>query len=111
MGVQASEIAGKATCTLTEFSAMGISEEFKEDIREAFEIYDKEKEGKFTKDGLGTILRSLGQNPTEGARVGVVTESKSGSSSLGAARIRGQTTREQGQNGASSPVARAVPRR
>ena len=55
---------------------MGISEEFKEDIREAFEIYDKEKEGKFTKDGLGTILRSLGQNPTEGARVGVVTESK-----------------------------------
>ena len=48
---------------------MGISEEMKEDLREAFEIYDKEKEGKVDKDKLGVILRSLGQNPTEGACV------------------------------------------
>mmetsp|Transcript_65319 Transcript_65319/g.179240 ORF Transcript_65319/g.179240 Transcript_65319/m.179240 type:complete len:179 (-) Transcript_65319:490-1026(-) len=44
---------------------MPLSEDFTEDLKEAFEIYDKEKAGKLDKDTLGVVLRSLGQNPTE----------------------------------------------
>ena len=47
---------------------MPLSEDFTEDLKEAFEIYDKEKAGKLDKDTLGVVLRSLGQNPTEGER-------------------------------------------
>lgn len=37
-----------------------------EDFKEAFEMFDKEKSGKVDKFTLGVVLRSLGQNPSEG---------------------------------------------
>lgn len=46
---------------------MSLSAELKEDLQEAFEIFDKEKVGRIDKATLGIVLRSLGQNPTEGA--------------------------------------------
>ncbi|XP_014787760.1 neo-calmodulin [Octopus bimaculoides] len=35
------------------------------EYREAFTMFDRDKDGKITARELGTVLRSLGQNPTE----------------------------------------------
>ena len=42
-------------------SFIGISTEFKE----AFSLFDKDGDGTVSSSELGTVLRSLGQNPTE----------------------------------------------
>jgi len=44
---------------------MPLSADFVDDLKECFEIYDKEKAGKIDKDTMGSVMRSLGQNPTE----------------------------------------------
>ncbi|XP_029634784.2 neo-calmodulin-like [Octopus sinensis] len=36
-----------------------------EEYREAFTMFDRDKDGRITAKELGTVLRSLGQNPTE----------------------------------------------
>lgn len=36
-----------------------------EQIREAFNVFDKDNDGFITLKELGTVMRSLGQNPTE----------------------------------------------
>ena len=46
--------------TLTQ-SFIGVSTEFKE----AFSLFDKDGDGTVSSSELGTVLRSLGQNPTE----------------------------------------------
>lgn len=35
------------------------------EMREAFDIFDKDKNGKISTKELGTVMRSLGQNPTQ----------------------------------------------
>mmetsp|Transcript_15154 Transcript_15154/g.37914 ORF Transcript_15154/g.37914 Transcript_15154/m.37914 type:complete len:176 (+) Transcript_15154:2-529(+) len=44
---------------------MSLSAVFMEDLKEAFEIFDKEKTGRIDKYTLGAVLRSMGQNPSE----------------------------------------------
>jgi len=45
--------------------AENLSDEKIAEFRAAFEIFDKDKDGKISKKELGTVMRNLGQNPSE----------------------------------------------
>lgn len=45
--------------------AENLSDEKIAEFRTAFEIFDRDKDGKISKKELGTIMRNLGQTPTE----------------------------------------------
>ena len=42
-----------------------LTEEQISEFKEAFSLFDKDKDGTITSRELGTVMRSLGQNPTE----------------------------------------------
>jgi len=42
-----------------------LSEEQIAEFKEAFSLFDKDGDGTITTNELGTVMRSLGQNPTE----------------------------------------------
>jgi len=42
-----------------------LSQEQINEFREAFDLFDKDKDGQITSKELGTVMRSLGQNPTD----------------------------------------------
>ncbi len=42
-----------------------LSEEQIAEFKEAFSLFDKDGDGKITSKELGTVMRSLGANPTE----------------------------------------------
>merc|ERR1712032_88916 len=50
---------------------MGIAE-----FKEAFSLFDKDGDGTITTKELGTVMRSLGQNPTEAELQDMINESK-----------------------------------
>ncbi len=45
--------------------AENLSDERIAEFRAAYEVFDKDKDGKISKKELGTVMRNLGQNPTE----------------------------------------------
>ncbi|XP_061999478.1 uncharacterized protein LOC133716840 [Rosa rugosa] len=42
-----------------------LSPDYKSEFKEAFSLFDKDGDGSITTEELGTVMRSLGQNPTE----------------------------------------------
>lgn len=52
------------------FSVLFLSAEFKE----AFSLFDKDGDGTITTKELGTVMRSLGQNPTEAELQDMINE-------------------------------------
>jgi len=42
-----------------------LSEQQIADCKEAFQLFDRDSDGKITTNELGTVMRSLGQNPTQ----------------------------------------------
>ena len=46
-------------------SKIELTEEQKKEYTQAFEVFDKDKDGFVTRQELKTIMRSLGQNPSE----------------------------------------------
>ena len=44
------------------------------EIKEVFSCYDKDGDGTITTEELGTVMRSLGQNPTEAELQDMVNE-------------------------------------
>ena len=45
--------------------AHGFNQEQLEEYREAFNVFDRDADGKITTGELGVVMRSLGHNPTE----------------------------------------------
>lgn len=43
----------------------GLSDEQKSQFKQAFNLFDTDKDGSITAEELGTVMRSLGQDPTE----------------------------------------------
>lgn len=51
-----------------------LSDEQLDELREAFSIYDINKDGAITTRELGTVMRSLGHNPTEAELLEMIKE-------------------------------------
>lgn len=47
---------------------------FKTEFKEAFSLFDKDGDGTITTKELGTVMRSLGQNPTEAELQDMINE-------------------------------------
>lgn len=44
------------------------------EFKEAFSLFDRDGDGTITTSELGTVMRSLGQNPTEGELQDMINE-------------------------------------
>ena len=51
-----------------------VTEEQKAEFKEAFSVFDKDGDGTITIDELGTVMRMLGQNPTEAELQDMINE-------------------------------------
>ena len=51
-----------------------ISPEFKKQYQDAFEMFDKDKDGAITARELGNMMRSIGQNPTDEEVMAMIKE-------------------------------------
>jgi len=51
-----------------------LTEEQIAEFKEAFSLFDKDGDGTITTKELGTVMRSLGQNPTEAELVDMINE-------------------------------------
>ena len=51
-----------------------LSEEQIAEFKEAFSLFDKDGDGNITTKELGTVMRSLGQNPTEAELQDMINE-------------------------------------
>lgn len=52
----------------------GLTEDQINEFKEAFSLFDKDGDGCITTKELGTVMRSLGQNPTENELQDMITE-------------------------------------
>ena len=67
--------ASSADCSLT-YSRLCLrsTEEQIAEFKEAFSLFDKDGDGTITTKELGTVMRSLGQNPTEAELQDMINE-------------------------------------
>lgn len=56
------------------FKADQLTEEQIAEFKEAFSLFDKDGDGTITTKELGTVMRSLGQNPTEAELQDMINE-------------------------------------
>jgi calmodulin len=54
--------------------AENLSEEKITEFKAAFELFDKDRDGKITVKELGTVMRNLGQNPTDSELTEMINE-------------------------------------
>lgn len=59
---------------VTEDPTRGLTEEQIAEFKEAFSLFDKDGDGTITSKELGTVMRSLGQNPTEAELQDMINE-------------------------------------
>ncbi|XP_067935771.1 calmodulin-like [Watersipora subatra] len=52
----------------------GLTEDQLGDFKEAFQLFDKDGDGRITSKELGTVMKSLGQNPTESELSDMINE-------------------------------------
>jgi calmodulin len=57
-----------------DFQADQLTEEQIAEFKEAFSLFDKDGDGTITTKELGTVMRSLGQNPTEAELQDMINE-------------------------------------
>merc|ERR1712083_1013576 len=66
-----------------------LTEEQIAEFKEAFSLFDKDGDGTITTKELGTVMRSLGQNPTEAELQDMINEvDADGNGSISAAELR-----------------------
>lgn len=53
-----------------------LTEEQLDELKEAFAVYDMNRDGSITTRELGTVMRQLGQNPTEAEILEMIKDSK-----------------------------------
>ena len=63
-----------ATSLFMYFQADQLTEEQIAEFKEAFSLFDKDGDGTITTKELGTVMRSLGQNPTEAELQDMINE-------------------------------------
>lgn len=68
------EVAVKRPELYTSYGAVNLTEEQIEEFKEAFSLFDKDGDGTITTKELGTVLRSLGQNPTQAELQDMINE-------------------------------------
>uniref|UniRef100_A0A8D0BZT6 Calglandulin n=1 Tax=Salvator merianae TaxID=96440 RepID=A0A8D0BZT6_SALMN len=66
--------------------AQRLTEEEIAEFKEAFSLFDKDGDGAITTKELGTVMRSLGHNPTEAELQGMINEADSNGSGTWAVR-------------------------
>ena len=59
---------------LTKTMSDQLTEEQIAEFKEAFSLFDKDGDGTITTKELGTVMRSLGQNPTEAELMDMINE-------------------------------------
>lgn len=59
---------------VTPLQADQLTEEQIAEFKEAFSLFDKDGDGTITTKELGTVMRSLGQNPTEAELQDMINE-------------------------------------
>merc|ERR1719409_807977 len=70
-------------------TATQLSDEQIAEFKEAFLLFDKDGDGTITTKELGTVMRSLGQNPTEAELHDMINEvDADGNGIIGAAELR-----------------------
>uniref|UniRef100_A0A4W5Q911 Calmodulin 3b (phosphorylase kinase, delta) n=1 Tax=Hucho hucho TaxID=62062 RepID=A0A4W5Q911_9TELE len=62
------------SCFLLSSQADQLTEEQIAEFKEAFSLFDKDGDGTITTKELGTVMRSLGQNPTEAELQDMINE-------------------------------------
>uniref|UniRef100_A0A672G2R9 EF-hand domain-containing protein n=6 Tax=Percomorphaceae TaxID=1489872 RepID=A0A672G2R9_SALFA len=67
-------IALNSFCLFLSFQADQLTEEQIAEFKEAFSLFDKDGDGTITTKELGTVMRSLGQNPTEAELQDMINE-------------------------------------
>ncbi|CAB1347589.1 unnamed protein product, partial [Coregonus sp. 'balchen'] len=73
-------------CFLSSSQADQLTEEQIAEFKEAFSLFDKDGDGTITTKELGTVMRSLGQNPTEAELQDMINED--GNGYISAAELR-----------------------
>ena len=62
-------------CSLNTLAYLGlVLVLFSTEFKEAFSLFDKDGDGTITTKELGTVMRSLGQNPTEAELQDMINE-------------------------------------
>lgn len=67
-------MAGKAHAIKNAIDKVFICSIFFSEFKEAFSLFDKDGDGTITTKELGTVMRSLGQNPTEAELQDMINE-------------------------------------
>uniref|UniRef100_A0A4W5JTG3 Calmodulin 3b (phosphorylase kinase, delta) n=1 Tax=Hucho hucho TaxID=62062 RepID=A0A4W5JTG3_9TELE len=70
----AGEVDHSHSCFLSSSQADQLTEEQIAEFKEAFSLFDKDGDGTITTKELGTVMRSLGQNPTEAELQDMINE-------------------------------------
>ena len=67
-------IRDRTDISISNFQADQLTEEQIAEFKEAFSLFDKDGDGTITTKELGTVMRSLGQNPTEAELQDMINE-------------------------------------